>query len=288
VVVYDRYGEGARRAAAFLRAHGVPNVAALEGGLDEYARWIDPAIGRLGPSDRLEEIVVVQLPRPETGCLAYLLGDPSERRAILVDPGIDPSPYRARLKDGGWTLSAIVETHTHADHLAGHGPLHAATGAPIYVSHRSPASYPHERLSEGSTVEAGALALVARETPGHTQDHLTLRLGHRVFTGDTLLIGTCGRTDLGGGSPDLLWESFRNVYDRLPSETEIYPAHFGPKHALPARYVSSLGFERATNEALRIASREDFVRYMTEGWPPKPDGFERIVAANLAAFPAPR
>jgi len=79
----------------------------------------------------------------------------------------------------------------------------------------------------------------------------------------------------------MLWESLTEKLLRLPGETEVYPAHFGPRHALPARYLSTLGFERATNEALNQGSREAFIRYMTEGWPPKPADFERIVQANL-------
>ena len=221
------------------------------------------------------------MPRPETGCLAYFVGDPSARVAVIIDPGQDVAPYRALLADGGWTLAAIVETHTHADHLAGHAALHTATEAPIFVSHRSPAQYPHRRLSEGEAVPFGSQELVVLETPGHTVDHLTLRLRDEIFTGDTLLLGSCGRTDLGGGSPDLLWESLQDKILHLPNETEVYPAHYGPKHALPDRFVSTLGFERVTNEALTQGSQEAFVRYMTEGWPPKPKDFDRIVRANL-------
>jgi glyoxylase-like metal-dependent hydrolase (beta-lactamase superfamily II) len=280
IVTYDHLGFRARVAAEFLQEHGFERVAALEGGLDEYARVADPGVPRYPVDDPASHLYLRQLPRLE-GCLSYFVGDLAERAAVIVDPGRDDAPYRSLLADGRWRLAAIVETHTHADHLAGHARLHAATGAPIYVSHRSPAQYAHRALTEGEAVRFGGEELSVLETPGHTQDHLTLRVRDRIFTGDTLLLGSCGRTDLGGGSPDLLWESLTEKLSRLPPETEVYPAHFGPRHALPDRYVSTLGFERATNEALRQPSREAFVRYMTEGWPPKPDDFERIVRANL-------
>jgi glyoxylase-like metal-dependent hydrolase (beta-lactamase superfamily II) len=280
VVLYDHLGEGAPRAAGWLRSTLGVEAFSLDGGIDAYARLVAPEIGRY--SERPDPVVVVQLPRAETGCLSYFLGDPSARRAVLVDPGADPEPYLARLKAGDWTLEAIVETHTHADHLAGHAPLHARTGAPIYLSHRSPAAFPHRELAAGDTVEVGAIALGTLETPGHTRDHLTMRLGDRIFTGDTLLLGACGRSDLGDGDPRLLYESLHETLGRLSDETEVYPAHFGPKHALPVKYVSTLGFERASNEALRVPTEAEFVQYMTEGWPPKPAEFERIVAANLA------
>jgi glyoxylase-like metal-dependent hydrolase (beta-lactamase superfamily II) len=152
----------------------------------------------------------------------------------------------------------------------------------VFLSRRSPAAYPHRSLSHGEAVEVGSLQLLAYETPGHTRDHLTLRLDDRIFTGDTLLLGACGRSDLGDGDPRQLYESLHETLGRLPDATEVYPAHYGPRHALPAKYVSTLGFERASNEALKVPTEAEFVTYMTEGWPPKPTEFERIVAANLA------
>jgi len=283
VVAYDHLGFRARAAVGFLRDRGFPLAAALEGGLDEYARVADPSIPRYPADDPASGLLLLQLPRPETGCLAYLLADAHAGTAVMIDPGPDPAPYRALLAERGWTLAAIVESHTHADHLAGHAALHAATGAPIFVSRRSPAAYPHRPLTEGESVPFGGEELRVLETPGHTRDHLTLRVRDKIFTGDTLLLGSVGRTDLGDGSPDLLYESLTEKLLRLPDATEIYPAHFGSRHALPDRYVSVLGFERATNEALRLPTHEEFVAYMTAGWPPKPEDFERIVAANLSA-----
>jgi glyoxylase-like metal-dependent hydrolase (beta-lactamase superfamily II) len=282
IVTYDHLGFRAREAAELLLEHGFSRVAALEGGLDEYARLVDPELPRYLPDEATPGFTLRQLPRPETGCLSYFFGDSDAREAVLVDPGIDPAPYLAFLREEGWRLVAIVETHTHADHLAGHAPLHAATDAPIYTSHRSPAAYPHRRLTEGEAIPFGREELSVLETPGHTLDHLTLHLRDKIFTGDTLLLGSCGRTDLGGGSPDLLYESLTEKLLRLPGATEVYPAHYGSHHALPDRYVSTLGFERVTNEALTQGDRTAFVRYMTDGWPPKPANFDRIVAANLA------
>lgn len=281
IVLYDHLGFRARVAAEFLLDHGFDRVAALEGGIEEYSRVVDPSVGRYSDDRRGDQLLVRQMPRVETGCLAYFVGDPVARVAVIIDPGHDVTPYTAALREGDWKLAGIVETHTHADHLAGHSALHAATDAPIFVSHRSPAHYPHRSLADGESIPLGSQELIVLETPGHTMDHVTLRLPGQIFTGDTLLLGSCGRTDLGGGSPDLLWESLQEKILRLPSETEVYPAHYGTHHSLPDRFVSTLGFERATNEALRQGSHEAFVRYMTEGWPPKPTNFDQIVQANL-------
>lgn len=281
LVAYDHFGYRAIAAAEYLRDRGFPLAAALEGGLDEYARVADPGLPRYPAVGRGAELVVRSLLRPETGCVTYFVGDPREREAVILDPGRDAAPYLALLAAEGWHLGAIAETHTHADHLAGHAALHAATEAPIYLSHRSPAAYPHRVLREGEAISVGSGELEVLETPGHTPDHLTLKLGGRIFTGDTLLLGSCGRTDLGEGSPDRLWESLMDKLLRLPEETEVRPAHVGTLHGLPARSASTLGFERLTNEALQQDSREAFLRYMTEGWPPKPADFDRIVRANL-------
>ncbi len=281
IVTYCQYGARARQAAELLGRHGFSEVVALEGGLDEYSRRIDPSIPRYWTTPTAGHLVLQPFPRLDSGCLTYLLADPVEQAAVLIDPGIAVGPYLETLSQRHWKLTGIIETHTHADHLAGHDELHRRTGAPIVVGTRSPAAYPHRTLADGEAWTVGREEIVALETPGHTQDHITLHVGPTIFTGDTLLIGSCGRTDLGDGSPDRLYESLTEKILRLPDETEVLPAHYGAHHALPDRFVSSLGYERATNEALRMPSREAFLTYMTEGWPPKPADFDRIVAANL-------
>ncbi len=282
IVVYCQFGARARQAVELLLARGFTQGMALEGGLDEYSRVADPSIPRYWLTPQAGELVLRQFPRADSGCLAYLVGDPVEGEAVLIDPGIDVVPYLQALSDAQWKLRAIVETHTHADHLAGHHELYHRTGAPIVVGIRSPAAYPHRTLAEGEALTIGLDEMEVLETPVHTRDHLTLRVGQGAFTGYTLLIGSCGRTDLGDGDPDLLYQSLTEKILRLPDETEVLPAHYGRRHALPDRYVSTLGFEKATNEALRLSSRTAFRRYMTEGWPPKPTDFDQIVAANLA------
>jgi len=190
IVAYDHFGSHARRAVRFLQDRGFPLSAALEGGLEEYSRAADPDLPRYPEDDPAEHLFLRQIPRPDTGCLAYFLGDLDAREGIIIDPGREIGPYRALLSDGGWRLRAIVETHTHADHLAGHSALHAATDAPIYLSRRSPAQYPHRVVSEGDSLGFGSEAVVVLETPGHTVDHVTLRARDKIFTGDTLLLGS--------------------------------------------------------------------------------------------------
>ncbi len=281
IVVYCQFGARARQGAELLTRRGFRDVVALEGGLDEYSRRIDPSIPRYWTTPTAGQLVLEPFPRLDAGCLTYLLADPVEEEAVLIDPGLTVAPYLDVLSRRNWTLTAVIETHTHADHLAGHHELHRRTGAPIVVGAHSPAAYPHRTLADGEAWTVGREEIVVLETPGHTRDHITLHAGPALFTGDTLLIGSCGRTDLGDGDPDRLYDSLTEKILRLPAETEVLPAHYGPRHALPDRYVSSLAYERATNEALRLPTREAFRTYMTDGWPPKPRDFDSIVAANL-------
>ncbi|MCI4339874.1 MAG: MBL fold metallo-hydrolase [Thermoplasmata archaeon] len=284
IVTYDQFGPDAAKAAGLLLRTGYRDVRALDGGVDAFARLVDPSVGRyhVGPAP----YVLRQLPRPDTGCLSYFLGDPVERRAVIIDPGPDPAAYLHVLSEENWRLTGIVETHTHADHLAGHAALHAATGAPILLGRRSPAQFPHRSLAEGEGFAVGTEELTVLETPGHTPDHLTVQFRDKIFTGDTLLIGGCGRTDLGEGSPEALYESLTQKILKLSDATEVFPAHYGRRHALVERFSSTIGIERTTNEALMQPDRAAFLQYMTDGWPPKPVDFDRIVAANLAPFPS--
>ncbi|HKS59294.1 MAG TPA: rhodanese-like domain-containing protein, partial [Thermoplasmata archaeon] len=96
VVTYCQYGSDARRAAEFLRSHGYA-VSALEGGLDEYSRIVDPTVPRYELDTPSGDLLLIQLPRPESGCLAYFLGDPSTHQAVVIDPGRDVDPYLAAL-----------------------------------------------------------------------------------------------------------------------------------------------------------------------------------------------
>jgi glyoxylase-like metal-dependent hydrolase (beta-lactamase superfamily II)/rhodanese-related sulfurtransferase len=283
IVVYCHHGGAAQRAAELLRRAGRQEVAVLEGGIDEYARAVDPTLPRYRDPPG-GSWVLQQFPNHATGCLAYLLRDRDGDEAIVIDPGQNVEPYLEAVKRQGLRLRAVVETHTHADHLSGHAELHRRTSAPIWLGRRSPAQYAHRPLEDGDGIPLGRSELLVWETPGHTRDHLSLRLDGAVFTGDTLLPGSCGRTDLGDGDPDRLWESLTSKILTLPDETEVFSAHYGPLHGLPPpeRYSSTIGFERRTNEALLQPDRPAFLAYMTDGWPSPPPEFDAIVRANLS------
>lgn len=192
------------------------------------------------------------------GCRSYLVGCEASRAAVLIDPELSlVDHYRGHLLQSGLSLRYIVDTHTHADHFSASQQLAKAMGAPIVMNRLSAAPYPDLRLDDGDMLIAGGLKLRALHTPGHTRDSMCLVMDDRVFTGDTLLIGGTGRSDLPTGDPHDLYESLFDKLLKLPPETLVYPAHDykGQTH-------STIGGEIAANPRLQKTERAEFVAMM--------------------------
>lgn len=221
-----------------------------------------------------------QVVREASGCLGYLLGDPATREAIAVDPPQELDLVTQPAERLGVRIVAVADTHTHADHRSGARRLAQATGARLLMPAKSGAAFAHEAMRGGRDVRVGDLRLRALDTPGHTPDAMTLVLDDRALVGDTLLVGTAGRADFYDRGPEELYHSLFDTLLKLGDELTIYPAHFGGHHGLPPERMTTLGHERRVNEALNQRTKEDFVRYMTEGWPPQPKGWRGIMDEN--------
>jgi glyoxylase-like metal-dependent hydrolase (beta-lactamase superfamily II)/rhodanese-related sulfurtransferase len=194
------------------------------------------------------------------GCRSYAMGCEATRAAILIDPELSlVDHYRGWLLQNGLTLRYIVDSHTHADHFSGGRQLAKAMGAPIVMHRLSAAPHAQMRLDDGDMLIAGTLKLTAMHTPGHTRDSMCLVMEDRVFTGDTLLIGGTGRTDLPTGDPNDLYDSLFDRLLKLPGETRVYPAH-DYKNAGP----STIAAEIATNPRLQKTERAAFVAMMRD------------------------
>jgi glyoxylase-like metal-dependent hydrolase (beta-lactamase superfamily II)/rhodanese-related sulfurtransferase len=192
------------------------------------------------------------------GCLSYLIGCADTRAAIAVDPelaGIDH--YVALASEKGLRIRYALDTHTHADHFTGTRELARQLNLPVLMHRKSAAPFVDLRLEDGETLIVGNLRLRVLETPGHTDDSLCLVLGDRVLTGDTLLIGGTGRTDLPTGDPEMLHASLFDKLLRLDEKLLIFPAHDykGKSH-------STLGAELAQNPRLQHRERAAFVELM--------------------------
>lgn len=192
------------------------------------------------------------------GCRSYVVGCEATRAAVLIDPELSLiDRYRGHLAQTGLVLHYIVDTHTHADHFSGSRELGKALGVPVVMNRLSPAPYPDLRLDDGDMLIAGQLKLRALHTPGHTRDSLCLAMDDRVFTGDTLLIGGTGRTDLPTGDPHALHESLFDKLLKLPGETLVFPAH-----EYKDRSHTTIAEEIAANPRLQKTDRAEFVAMM--------------------------
>ena len=177
------------------------------------------------------------------------------RRVDRFQPQI--ARYRGFANQQGLTIRYVVDTHTHADHFSASRELGKAVGAPVVMHRLSPAPFPELRLDDGDMLMAGALKLKALHTPGHTRDSMSLLMDDRVFTGDALLIGGTGRTDLPSGDPHALFESLFDKLLKLPPETLVFPAH-----DYKGRSHSTIGAEIAENPRLQKTERAAFVEMM--------------------------
>lgn len=244
-------------------------------------------------------MIFQQLLNEESGCLSYLIGCARAARAVVIDPGRDRVHEYLRIaRKKGLTITDVIETHTHADHISGNRDLAAATNATIHVHRAAGVTFPHEALADGDALRLGSVELKVCHAPGHTPDSICLLvIDHArgtepwfVLTGDTLFVGSVGRPDLGGASAASdLWETLRRVLMPLPDGVEVYPAHGAGSAcgggAMSAKAASTIGFERRFNPALRLDDKNRFIEFIMQGIPPKPAAFETIVAKNRGLLP---
>lgn len=194
------------------------------------------------------------------GCKSYMAGCEATRAAVLIDPELAQiDRYLGLASQQGVHVRYIVDTHTHADHFSASRELAKTLRAPIVMHRLSPAPHVDISLDDGDMLIVGALRLKALHTPGHTRDSMCLVMDDRVFTGDTLLIGGTGRTDLPTGDPHALHESLFDKLLKLPPETLVFPAH-----DYKGRSHSTIGAEIADNPRLQKTDRAAFVAMMQQ------------------------
>jgi glyoxylase-like metal-dependent hydrolase (beta-lactamase superfamily II) len=210
-------------------------------------------------------------------CFAYLVADVDARESVLVDPRADRvEDYLRDLHAHGLALRAVIETHTHADHLSGARELHARTGAEVLVSEHARSEVATRRLRDGDRVLVGRHEIEVLASPGHTDDSISLLVEGALLTGDALLVGGAGRTDFQNGSPEALHETLHRRFAGLPGTVTVYPGH-----DYTGRTHSTLAQERQTNALLRLVERDQFVAALRAGRQPKPANMDAIVAANI-------
>ncbi|HVB43678.1 MAG TPA: rhodanese-like domain-containing protein [Streptosporangiaceae bacterium] len=223
---------------------------------------------------------------------SYLIGDETTGRAVVVDPRRDVSEYLADADARGLVIEGVINTHFHADFLAGHLELASGAGAWIgYGRQAAEVEYPIRRLADGDSISLGDVRLQIMETPGHTPESISVlmyehaadQVAYGVLTGDALFIGDVGRPDLlssiGMTADELarsLYESIQHKLMALPDEVRVFPAHGAGSACgknLSTERQSTIGMQRLTNYACAPMSAEQFVALVTEGQPSAPGYF---------------
>jgi len=219
-----------------------------------------------------------QLFDQETWTYTYLLADADSREAVLIDSVQEQAERDLRLlQELGLTLKYLLETHVHADHITGVTRLKAAfPAAQSLVSEHSGADCADRLLQDGDRIQVGGFELQVLATPGHTNGCVSYYTPGKVFTGDTLLIRGCGRTDFQEGDAGQLYDSVTQKLFSLPAETLVYPAH-----NYVGLTVSSIAEEKQHNLRLAHKSRAEFIQLMSELNLPQPKKIMESVPANL-------
>ena len=225
-------------------------------------------------------LVFRQLFDATSSTYTYLLGDAASGEAVLIDPVFEHVRRDAALlRELGLTLSASLDTHVHADHVTGAWLLKQRCGSRIMLAEASGVANADRLLKHGDQVRFGHRHLEVRATPGHTASCLTYVLDDQsmAFTGDSLLIRGCGRTDFQQGSPAQLYRSVQQQILALPESCLLYPAH-----DYRGITVTSVAEERRFNPRLGGDSDEsDFTGYMNNLALPHPKLIDIAVPANL-------
>ncbi len=222
-------------------------------------------------------MIPLQLFDPASSTYTYVLHDPVTREALLIDP-VDEQLARdlATLQSLGLRLVWTVETHAHADHITSAGRLAEHTGARTAAPAGCGIGTAAQQLQDGDVLHFGNETLRAIQTPGHTAGSMCFVWRNHVFTGDTLLIHGCGRTDFQSGSAAALYQSITQRLFTLPDDTVVWPGH-----DYQGRSHSTIGAEKAGNPRLAGKTQAEFVELMGALNLPRPRRIDEAVPANL-------
>ncbi|MGE5275299.1 MAG: MBL fold metallo-hydrolase [Verrucomicrobiota bacterium] len=238
----------------------------------------------------------------DLGCASYLVGDEGAGEAVVIDPSYAIEPYLGAAAEHGVRIVRVLETHTHADHVSGHGRLALEHGIPISVHRDAGAEYPHDGLDDGDELAVGAVTVRTIHTPGHRPEHSCFIAsvgrggGNALFTGDSLFVGSAARPDLAVEAREGAEGLFHSLHRllELSDDVRVFPGHVAG--SLCGTHMSSdpsttIGAERRGNPLLAIATVADFVDETAGSATPRPPNMERIVEINrgpfLAACPSP-
>ena len=249
-------------------------------------------------------MLFAQILNDDLGCASYVVGCEEAREAVVVDPPLEIEAVLAEAERLDVRIVRTLETHTHADHVSGHGRLALEHGIPVSIHAAAGVAYPHDPLADGDEISVGTVTLRCIHTPGHRPEHCcfavvdTTRADEPwlVLTGDSLFVGDAARPDLAVGAlegAEGLFHSLRRLLE-LPDGVEVFPGHVAGSlcgKAMSSRGSTTIGFERRFNPMASIQELDAFVAESSDVGAPKPPNLVRIVELNRGPFqpaaPAP-
>lgn len=186
----------------------------------------------------------------------YLIGDPVQKVAAVVDPSFDAHVLQKAASNNGYTIQIIFNTHHHTDHVFDNERLADETSAKV-AAHELSRVRKDLVLHDGDIVPLGELKIKIVHTPGHSPDSSCFVVGGRVFTGDCLFVGDCGRVDLPGSSVEQMYDSLFNRVRKMEDDLMVCPGHhYGPTS------TSTIGREKKSNFTLQPRTLEEFRAFM--------------------------
>ncbi|MGH3110681.1 MAG: MBL fold metallo-hydrolase [Gaiellaceae bacterium] len=231
------------------------------------------------------------------GCASYLVGDEGSGAAVVVDPAYAIEQYLQEAARRGVRIGRVLETHTHADHVSGHGRLALEHGLPISIHVSAGAEFEHDPLDDGDEISLGEVVLRCIHTPGHRPEHCCFAVLDTsrgadpwlVLTGDSLFVGDAARPDLAVEAregAEGLFHSLRRLVE-LGDGVEVYPGHVAGSlcgKSMSSKASTTIGFERRFNPALADDDIAAFVAESASVSAPRPANMERIVELNRGPF----
>ena len=187
---------------------------------------------------------------------SYIVEDEDTSEAIIIDPSWDLIELEMVIKKNNLKIKYIVNTHHHFDHTLGNESMAESTKAPI-IQHEFSELKHDITVKDGDFIEFGNSKLKILHTPGHSKDSVCLVGDGKIFSGDTLFVGNCGRIDLPGGNAKDLYHSLFNVLHKLDENLVMYSGHnYGGSE------ISTLGQEKITNHVMQKRTEQQFLDMM--------------------------
>src|SRR5262245_59122897 len=232
----------------------------------------------------------------DLGCASYLIGDESSGEAVVVDPAYSIEQYLEGAEKLHVRITLVLETHTHADHVSGHGRFALEHGLPVHVHPAAQPEFAYEPFEDGQEISLGDVVIRVLHTPGHRPEHCCFEVIDRargdepwlVITGDSLLIGDAARPDLASEAIEGatgLYGSLQKLLE-LPDGVELYPGHVAGSlcgAGMSSKASSTIGFERRFNQALNV-DQDEFIHERAISSTPRPPNMDNIVELNRGPF----